>query len=58
MNEIDQVTIRLAKKKDRGAFKRIYDFYSPFVWKIAFRTMHGDQRGRGRGSAGHVYPGA
>jgi RNA polymerase sigma-70 factor (ECF subfamily) len=42
MNEIDQVTIRLAKKKDRHAFKRIYDFYSSFVWKIAFRTMHGD----------------
>jgi RNA polymerase sigma-70 factor (ECF subfamily) len=43
MNEIDPVTIRLAKKKDREAFRRIYDYYSPFVWKIAFRTMHGDQ---------------
>jgi RNA polymerase sigma factor (sigma-70 family) len=43
MNEIDQVAIRLAKKKDRGAFKRVYDFYSPFVWKIAFRTLHGDR---------------
>jgi RNA polymerase sigma factor (sigma-70 family) len=42
MDEIDQVTITLAKKKDRKAFKRIYDFYAPFVWKIAFRTMHGE----------------
>lgn len=42
MNEIDLVTIKLAKKKDRGAFKRMYDFYSPFVWKIAFRTLHGN----------------
>jgi RNA polymerase sigma-70 factor (ECF subfamily) len=47
MNEIDQVTIRLAKKKDRGAFRRIYDFYSPFVWKIAYRTMHGDREAAG-----------
>jgi RNA polymerase sigma-70 factor, ECF subfamily len=47
MNEIDQVTVRLAKKKDRAAFKRIYDFYSPFVWKIAFRTLHGDAEAAG-----------
>jgi RNA polymerase sigma-70 factor (ECF subfamily) len=47
MNEIDQVTIRLAKKKDRAAFKRVYDFYSPFVWKIAFRTLHGDTEAAG-----------
>jgi RNA polymerase sigma-70 factor (ECF subfamily) len=42
MNEIDPVTIGLAKKKDRAAFKRVYDFYSPFVWKIAYRTLHGN----------------
>jgi RNA polymerase sigma factor (sigma-70 family) len=47
MNEIDQVTVRLASKKDRAAFKRIYDFYSPFVWKIAFRTLHGDAEAAG-----------
>jgi RNA polymerase sigma factor (sigma-70 family) len=47
MNEIDQVTIELAKKKDRNAFKRVYDFYSPFIWKIAFRTMHGDAEAAG-----------
>jgi RNA polymerase sigma-70 factor (ECF subfamily) len=43
MDEIDPVTIRLAKKKDHIAFKRVYDFYSPYIWKIAFRTMHGDK---------------
>jgi RNA polymerase sigma-70 factor, ECF subfamily len=47
MNEIDQTTIALAKKKDRNAFKRVYDFYAPFVWKIAFRTMHGDGEAAG-----------
>jgi RNA polymerase sigma-70 factor, ECF subfamily len=47
MNEIDLVTIKLAKKKDRSAFKRIYDFYSPFIWKIAYRTMHGDAEAAG-----------
>jgi RNA polymerase sigma-70 factor (ECF subfamily) len=47
MDEIDQVTITLAKKKDQKAFKRIYDFYAPFVWKIAYRTMHGDSEAAG-----------
>jgi RNA polymerase sigma factor (sigma-70 family) len=47
MNEIDAITIRLAKKKDKEAFKRIYDFYAPFVWKIAYRTMHGDSDAAG-----------
>jgi RNA polymerase sigma-70 factor (ECF subfamily) len=47
MDEIDPVTIRLAKKKDHIAFKRVYDFYAPYIWKIAFRTMHGDKDAAG-----------
>jgi len=47
MNEIDRLTIEQAKKKDRIAFKRVYDFYSPFIWKIAYRTMHGDAEAAG-----------
>lgn len=36
MQEIDEVTLKAAVKGDRLAFKRIYNFYIPFVWKIAF----------------------
>jgi RNA polymerase sigma-70 factor (ECF subfamily) len=44
MNEIDDLTIARAKKKDNDAYKRLYDYYAQFVWKIAFRTLHGDAR--------------
>jgi RNA polymerase sigma-70 factor, ECF subfamily len=42
MNEIDDLTIQRARKKNRAAFKSVYDFYAPFAWKIAFRTLHGN----------------
>jgi RNA polymerase sigma-70 factor (ECF subfamily) len=42
MKEIDELTIRLAAKKDPAAFKRIYDYYAEFVWKVIFRTVNGD----------------
>jgi RNA polymerase sigma-70 factor (ECF subfamily) len=42
MEEIDDLTIQRAKRKNRAAFKSVYDFYAPFVWKIAFRTLHGN----------------
>jgi RNA polymerase sigma-70 factor, ECF subfamily len=42
MEELDDVTIQRAKRKNREAFKSVYDFYAPFAWKIAFRTMHGN----------------
>jgi len=41
MDEIDHITIFKAKKKDKIAFKKIYDFYAPFIWKVAYRTLHG-----------------
>jgi len=43
MNEIDEVTIRLAAKKDAQAFRRLYDHYAGFVWKIIFRTVNGEK---------------
>ncbi len=43
MKELDDLTIQRAKNGDRASFKAVYDFYSPFSWKIAFRTLHGDQ---------------
>ncbi len=43
MNEIDDLTVRLAAKKDAQAFRRVYDHYAGFVWKIIFRTVNGDK---------------
>jgi RNA polymerase sigma-70 factor, ECF subfamily len=42
MKEIDELTIRMAAKKNAEAFKRIYDHYSMFVWKVIFRTVNGN----------------
>ncbi len=42
MKEIDELTIRRAAKKDAQAFKRVYDHYAGFVWKVIFRTVNGD----------------
>lgn len=44
MRELDDVTVRCAQKKNSASFKALYDFYAPFVWKVAYRTMHGDQQ--------------
>jgi RNA polymerase sigma-70 factor (ECF subfamily) len=41
MNEIDDITIRQASKGDGRSFKRLYDHYAPFVWKVAYRTVNG-----------------
>jgi RNA polymerase sigma-70 factor (ECF subfamily) len=42
MEELDDLTIQRAKRKNQAAFKSVYDFYAPFAWKIAFRTLHGN----------------
>jgi RNA polymerase sigma-70 factor, ECF subfamily len=42
MEEIDELTIKQAARKDARAFKRLYDHYAGFVWKVIFRTVNGD----------------
>ncbi|MBD3316348.1 MAG: sigma-70 family RNA polymerase sigma factor [Chitinivibrionales bacterium] len=42
MKEIDELTIKAAAKDQKGAFKRIYDHYAPFVWNVVYRTVRGD----------------
>ena len=49
MTEIDPATIERAIKGDQQAFKRIYDCYALFVWKVAYQTASGD-----RGTAGEI----
>lgn len=42
MEELDQTTIERAKRGDGKAFRRVYDHYGPFVWRVVFRTVNGD----------------
>jgi RNA polymerase sigma-70 factor (ECF subfamily) len=42
MQEIDRITVAQARKGDLKAFRRIYDYYSPFAWKVIFRTVNRD----------------
>jgi RNA polymerase sigma-70 factor, ECF subfamily len=36
MQELDSITVRQAAKGNRHAFKRLYDHYAPFLWKMLF----------------------
>jgi RNA polymerase sigma-70 factor (ECF subfamily) len=42
MVDIDRITLEKAKKGDGKAFKRLYEHYAPFVWRIAYRTVGND----------------
>jgi RNA polymerase sigma-70 factor (ECF subfamily) len=37
MNELNDMTVLRAKSGDKKAFKALYDWYAPFVWRIAFK---------------------
>jgi len=43
MNELDEITIKSAAKGDKKSFKKVYEHYSSFVWKVIFRTVNGDR---------------
>ena len=43
MKELDEITIKSAAKGDKKSFKKVYDHYSSFVWKVIFRTVNGDR---------------
>jgi RNA polymerase sigma-70 factor (ECF subfamily) len=42
MQEIETETIKAAQKRKGVAFRHIYDYYSPFLWKVIYRTLNGD----------------
>jgi len=44
VDELDSVTIELASRGDARAFRRLYDHYAPFVWRLAYRMCQGDQQ--------------
>jgi RNA polymerase sigma-70 factor, ECF subfamily len=43
MVDLDRFTIERAVKGDKKAFKKLYDLYAPFVWRIVFRVAGGDK---------------
>jgi RNA polymerase sigma-70 factor (ECF subfamily) len=45
VKEIDDITLELAARGDRAAFGRLYAWYSPFVWRLAWRSSNGDGAG-------------
>ncbi|MBN2188307.1 MAG: RNA polymerase sigma factor [Chitinispirillaceae bacterium] len=42
MVDCDRVTIEQAARGDAKAFRRVYDHYAPFVWRIVYRTSGND----------------
>jgi RNA polymerase sigma-70 factor, ECF subfamily len=43
MQELDLSIIQKAAKGDNKAFKSLYEFYVPFIWRVLFRMTGGDQ---------------
>jgi RNA polymerase sigma-70 factor (ECF subfamily) len=43
VNEIDDITLERAARGDREAFGRLYARYSPFVWRLCWRSSNGDR---------------
>jgi len=43
VNEIDDITLEQAARGDRAAFGRLYAHYSPFVWRLCWRSSNGDR---------------
>lgn len=44
MTEIDEFTLEQAKRGNRKAFGSFYRHYSPFVWRLCFRSSNGDSQ--------------
>ncbi len=42
MEDLDDITIKKAARGDSVAFRKYYDHYAPFVWRVAYRTVNGD----------------
>jgi len=42
VTEIDELTLEQARRGDRKAFGSFYKHYSPFVWRLCFRSSNGD----------------
>jgi RNA polymerase sigma-70 factor (ECF subfamily) len=43
MEELDEDTVRAAARGDRQGFRTFYAHYAPAVWRLALRTVGGDE---------------
>lgn len=43
MVDLDRFTIERAAMGDEKAFRKLYDHYAPYVWRIVYRTAGGDK---------------
>jgi RNA polymerase sigma-70 factor (ECF subfamily) len=43
VEDLDRFTIERASRGDEKAFRRLYDHYAPFVWRIAYRSTRGER---------------
>jgi RNA polymerase sigma-70 factor (ECF subfamily) len=43
MQELDSEIISAVQNKSKDAFRQLYDFYSPFIWKVLYQMMNGDK---------------
>ena len=42
MIEIAEKTIKSALSGNHKSFQTIYEYYSPYIWKVIYRTVNGD----------------
>jgi len=47
MKEIEQRIIQEASRGSNSAFKTLYDFYAPYVWRLVYRSAGGDREATG-----------
>jgi RNA polymerase sigma-70 factor (ECF subfamily) len=43
MVDLDRITIEQAARGDEKAFRKVYDHYSTFVWRVVFRSVGSDR---------------
>jgi RNA polymerase sigma-70 factor (ECF subfamily) len=43
MVDLDRITIKQAACGDEKAFRKVYDHYSTFVWRVVFRSVGSDR---------------
>ncbi|MDG5814071.1 sigma-70 family RNA polymerase sigma factor [Chitinispirillales bacterium ANBcel5] len=44
MNEIEETTLAAAQRGSQKAFRKLYDYYAPLVWRLCYRASNGEKR--------------
>lgn len=46
MEELDKITTQRAIRGDKKAFKALYDFYAPYIWRVLIKMSTDEQTAR------------